>query len=50
LYVNLIALYCRYSLLGEDSAAFSIDELTGELSARTSLDREQQELYTFQVG
>ena len=34
----------RYSLEGEEAAAFTIDELTGQLSARSSLDREQQEV------
>jgi hypothetical protein len=42
-------LHLRYSLVGEDSGLFSIDELTGELTVSASLDREQQELHKFQV-
>ena len=35
----------RYSLKGEDAAAFTIDELSGDLRARYSLNREDKDLY-----
>ena len=37
----------RYSLKGEDAESFSIDESTGDLASRRSLDREQKEVYEF---
>ena len=37
----------RYSLKGEDAEAFNIDENTGDLTSRRSLDREQKEAYEF---
>ena len=36
-----------YSLKGEDAEAFNIDETTGDLTSRRSLDREQKESYEF---
>jgi hypothetical protein len=49
LFNSMSLFHFRYSLVGEDSGLFSIDELTGELTVSASLDREQQELHNFQV-